>query len=116
MFDQALAAAKEYFTAAGDGEFVEALGAGGSAEAYRAGMKRAGEAMMARSAQRHVPALRIARMFAHAGDADSTMRWLEQAYTNHESPLSRLGVVWDWVDLHGDPRFQDLMRRLNLPR
>jgi hypothetical protein len=54
-------------------------------------------------------------MFAHAGDHDRALDWLERAYENRESPLIRLGVVWDWVDLHGHPRFQALLRRINLP-
>jgi TolB-like protein len=116
MYDEALASAREYFAAAGDGEFINALGAGGNAAAYRAGMKRAGEAMVVRATQRHVPAIRVARMFAHAGDADSALHWLEQAFENHEPPMERLGVVWDWLDLHSEPRFQNLLRRLNLPQ
>jgi hypothetical protein len=78
-------------------------------------MRRAAEVMVARAQQTHVPALKIARMFAHAGDNASTLQWLERAYENRESTLMRLGVFWDWLDLHGDPRFQDLLRRLNLP-
>jgi hypothetical protein len=78
-------------------------------------MKRTAEVMVARSRERHVPALRIARMFAHAGDNDSALQWLERAYENRESTLARLGVFWDWLDLHGEPRFQNLMRRLKLP-
>jgi len=38
-------------------------------------MKRTGQAMIARSATRHVPALRIARMFAHAGETDTAIEW-----------------------------------------
>lgn len=116
MYDQALASARDYFASAGDGEFIDALGAGGDAAAYRAGMKRAGDAMVVRSRQRHVPAIRIARMFAHAGDTDSALHWLERAYENHESPMARLGVVWDWQALRSDARFQDLLRRLKLPQ
>ena len=59
---------------------------------------------------------RIARMYAHASDADSAIGWLETAYDNRESPLARVGVFWDWQDLHGDPRFQSLLRRLDLPQ
>jgi eukaryotic-like serine/threonine-protein kinase len=115
-YDQALAAAKEYFLATGDREFADALGSGApDAASYRAAMKRSGDVMAARSTQRLVPALRIARMYAHAGDTDSAMHWLEKAFENRESPLARLGVVWDWLDLHGDPRFESLLQRLNLP-
>ena len=33
-----------------------------------------------------------------------------------ESPLARLAVFWDWDDLRSEPRFQNLLARLNLPR
>jgi TolB-like protein/Tfp pilus assembly protein PilF len=115
MYAEALAAARDYFVAAGDGEFAQALGTGRDTAAYRAAMIRTGEAMVEGSKRRHVPAIRIARMFAHAGLNDRAIEWLEKAYANRESPLSRLGVFWDWLDLHADPRFQDLLRRLKLP-
>jgi serine/threonine-protein kinase len=115
MYDQALSAAKDYFAAIGDREFADALGTSRGEAAYRAGMKRAGELMVEQSKRRHVPGIRIARMFAHAGDNDSALHWLEIAYQNRESPLMRLGVFWDWDDLRFDPRFQDLLRRMNLP-
>jgi tetratricopeptide (TPR) repeat protein len=99
MYEEAFASAREYFASAGDGEFINALGAGADAVAYRAGMKRAGEAMVVRSKERHVPAIRIARMFAHAGEKDLALEWLEKAYDNRESPMERIGVVWDWHDL-----------------
>jgi hypothetical protein len=54
-------------------------------------------------------------MFAHAGDKNSAIQWLEKAYQARESPLIRLGVFWDWDDLRSDPRFQSLLRRMNLP-
>jgi TolB-like protein len=115
MYKEALSSAREYFVAAGDGEFAGALGTGSDRTSYVAAMLRTGEAMVARSTQRHVPAIRIARMFAHAGDKDRAFQWLELAFQNHESPLARLGVFWDWADLRSDPRFRDLLARLHLP-
>ncbi len=113
MHEQALMAAKDYFVATGDREFADALGT--DRAAYRAGMKRAGDVMVERSKDKHVPAIRIARMFAHAGDKDSALRWLERAYENREPAMMRLGVFWDWLDLHPEPRFQELLRRMKLP-
>jgi serine/threonine-protein kinase len=115
MYKEALSSAREYFVEAGDGEFAGALGPGSDRTSYVAAMLRTGEAMVARSSQRHVPAIRIARMFAHAGDKDRAFQWLERAFQNHESPLARLRVFWDWTDLHSDPRFRDLLERLHLP-
>jgi hypothetical protein len=37
--------------------------------------------------------------------------WLEKAYDNRESPMERIGVFWDWQNLHAESRFQDLLRR-----
>ena len=114
MFGEAMEAAKGYFRTINDVEFANALGDAAGESDYRAGMKRTGELMARRSGQQHVPAIRIARMFAHAGDKDSAMRWLEQAYEARESPLARLGVFWDWDGLRSDARFRDLLARMNL--
>ena len=48
-------------------------------------------------------------------ERDAALDWLERAYADHESPLLRMDVVWDWLDLHNDPRFQTLRRRVGLP-
>ena len=54
-------------------------------------------------------------MFAHAGDNDAAMEWLEKAYEARESPMIRLAVFWDWDSLRSDPRFQALLRKMGLP-
>jgi serine/threonine protein kinase/tetratricopeptide (TPR) repeat protein len=114
MFPEALEAAKQYFSTTNDSAFADALSPATDLTTYRASMRRAAEVMVARAQTTHVPALRIARMFAHAGNNDQALHWLERAYENRESSLMRLGVFWDWLDLHGEPRFQDLLRRLKL--
>jgi eukaryotic-like serine/threonine-protein kinase len=115
LYEQAIASARNYFVTAGDGEFAANLQPHSDRAGYQLAMRQTGTAMIEGQSRRHVPALRIARMFAHAGDPDKAMEWLEKAYANRESPLSRLAVFWDWIDLHTDPRFQDLLRRLKLP-
>ena len=115
MYDQAAVEAANYFMATGERQFADPLGSVHGQTAYRAAMRRVGLAMAAQSKLRHIPAIRIARMFAHAGDKDSAIEWLERAYQARESPLIRSAVFWDWDDLRSDPRFQDLLRRMNLP-
>jgi len=115
MYTEAADAAKDYFTEIGDNEFAEAVGSPENEAEYRAAMKRTGELMAKRSHERHVPAIRVARMFAHAADNDRAIEWLEKAYEAHESPIMRLNVFWDWDGLRSDPRFQDLLRRAGLP-
>ena len=114
MYDKALESAQGYFLATGDSAFADALGSAHDAASYRAAMKRTGRLMATRSKKTHVPAIRIARMFAHAGEKNLAIDWLEKAYEVHESALARLGVFWDWDNLRGEPRFQDLIAKLHL--
>ncbi|MBI3666658.1 MAG: tetratricopeptide repeat protein, partial [Acidobacteria bacterium] len=116
MYEEALAEAKKFFMVLGDHEIVEAL-AGGCAEAgYAGAMRAAAEKLEARSKLTYIPAIRIARLYAHAGEKESALDWLEKAYEQGVPPLSHLRVAWDWDILRDDPRFQDLLRRMKLPQ
>ncbi len=64
--------------------------------------------------QRYVSSLEFARFYAHLGDKDQAMRWLEEGYEKRESILYGLNVDPAFDPLRDDPRFQDLLRRMNL--
>jgi len=114
MYEEALAEAKKFFALLHEDEVVKAMDRGHAEGGYRLSMKRAAEAMAARSRRTHIPAIRVARLYAHAQDNDKAMLWLEKAYQQHETALIHAAVFWDWDDLRGDPRFQALLRRMNL--
>jgi TolB-like protein/tRNA A-37 threonylcarbamoyl transferase component Bud32/Tfp pilus assembly protein PilF len=48
------------------------------------------------------------------GDRDSGFAWLERAYEDRQEDLALLNVDPRFDDLHDDPRFQSLRRRLRL--
>jgi serine/threonine protein kinase/Tfp pilus assembly protein PilF len=112
MYDEALAAARAFFTLLGDDEVAETL-MGTGETGYREAMRRAAERMSARLT--HVPGVRVARLYAHAGDNARALAWLERAYDRRETPLVHLPVAWDWDSLRSDPRFHDLLRRMHFP-
>jgi TolB-like protein len=112
---EALAAAREFFEVLGDGEVVEALRRGESDSGYEGAMRLAALELERRAAGSHVPAVRIARLWAHAGDVDRALEWLEKAHASRESPLVHLKVGWDWDSLRGDPRFHELLDRMQFP-
>ena len=116
MYQEALAAAKKFFAVLGDREVVESLDRAGAEAGYRGAMKRAGDALAARSERSHVPGVRIARVYAHAGENDRALDWLEKAYERRETPMVHIGVGWDWDGLRSEPRFQSLLRRMKLPQ
>jgi serine/threonine-protein kinase len=112
---EALAEAKRFFAALGDREVADALDAGWAHGGYRGAMKRAGDTLVARFQRTYYPAIRVARVLAHAGDNERALEFLEKAYERHETPLYHIGVGWDWDELRPDPRFQALLRRMSLP-
>ena len=112
---EAFSSAVHFFDALGDHETVEALQAGFAAGGYREAMRRGGDLLAARSQKSHVSGVRIARLYAHAGQTDLALTWLEKAVDTNEIPIFHLAVARDWDALRTAPRFKVLLRRLNLP-
>jgi TolB-like protein/DNA-binding winged helix-turn-helix (wHTH) protein/Tfp pilus assembly protein PilF len=115
MDDEALAEAIKFFVVLHDHEVADALTHGYAEGGYGRAMHLGAEVLAVRSKRSYVPAVRIARLYAHAGDKDEALRWLRKAYNEGESPLLHLGVAWDWDLLRTDLRFQDLLRSMRFP-
>lgn len=78
-------------------------------------MRQAAEALEECSKKIHVLATRIALVYAHAKEIDRALEWLEKAYKEHEPLMVYLGVDIQWDPLRDDPRFQELLSRMNFP-
>jgi serine/threonine-protein kinase len=61
-----------------------------------------------------VYAMDISDNYFIAGNYDLAMDWLEKAYEEHDPILPYLGVPY-FDPLRSNPRFQDLLRKMNLP-
>jgi hypothetical protein len=53
--------------------------------------------------------------YAHLGEKDQAFVWLEKAYEKHDMRLFRLKYNLHFDPLRDDPRFKDLLRKMNLP-
>jgi TolB-like protein/Tfp pilus assembly protein PilF len=58
----------------------------------------------------------VAEVYVSLGEKDEAMRWLEEAYGQHDSWLALIKVWPAFDSLRSDPRFQDLLRRMNFPQ
>ena len=116
MNKQALEEAQKFFEVLGDQEVVASLREGIGGDSYRAAMKRAADVLASRSTHTHVAGVRIARLYAHAGENAECLTWLEKASAARESPMVHLNVGWDWQNLRNEPRFQALLREINFPQ
>ena len=67
------------------------------------------------STERYVSPYEFARVYAGLGDKDQAILWLQKAYAEHAVYLVWLKVDPKLDNLRDDPRFQDLLRRMNFP-
>jgi tetratricopeptide (TPR) repeat protein len=114
MQEEALAEARKFFVVLNDSEVADALARGYAERGYARAMHLGAEVLAARSKRSHVPGIRIARLYAHAGENDQVMKWLQTACEQRETTLVHLGVGWDWDSLRADSRFEDLLHRVGL--
>jgi len=112
-FDEAYASARTEHS--GDRELSEALEQGYAEAGYVGAQRRLAAVRAARfGTARGVRAWVVAVDYQRAGDGEQALGWLERAYEEHDPNLPYL-VLPDWDSLRSDPRFQDLLRRMNLP-
>jgi tetratricopeptide (TPR) repeat protein len=72
--------------------------------------------LLASAKRQYVSKYPIAAVYAAMGDKDQALAQLEQAYQDRTGWIAWLKVAPEMDSLRSDPRFQDLMRRLNFPR
>ncbi|MHC4537966.1 MAG: TPR end-of-group domain-containing protein [Planctomycetota bacterium] len=81
---------------------------------YPGAMRLAAQKLAERFKQRYVPPTKIARLYSDTEDHDQTFHWLQKAYEERDARLVHLRDP-DWDSLRSDPRFQDLLHRMNFP-
>ena len=54
-------------------------------------------------------------VYAALEDPDEALRWLQRGFEEHSMEMSWLKVANVYDELRDEPRFQDLLRRMNFP-
>ena len=114
MYDEAFALDRDRFT--GDRELKEALERGYAEGGYAGSQQRLADAAAARFGKPGgMRAWDLANIYHYAGVHDRALEWLAKAYQEGDGNMPYIGLpVYD--SLRPDPRFQDLLRRMKLPR
>jgi adenylate cyclase len=63
----------------------------------------------------YIAAFQIAEIYAYRGAKDLAFTWLDRAYRQRDSGMSRLKTDLLFKDLRSDPRYKELLRKMNLP-
>jgi hypothetical protein len=61
------------------------------------------------------PSYFTACVYAGLGDNDKAFEYLDQAYKNHSTLMIALISDWWLRSLHGDPRFEELVKKIGFP-
>jgi len=115
MHEEALEIWKRSYAAKGDREAEEALARGYAEAGYSGALSRVADTLIARSRTTYVTSWQIGTLYTRAGKNDEALEWLEKAYEEHDGNMPYLSVDPIFDGLRDDPRFQDMLRRMNLP-
>jgi len=74
-----------------------------------------GDQLKLESPHRYVPSYCFAIVHLALGERDEAFQWLEKDIEEHSSWPVVYAVVPELDELRGDPRFKDMLKRLNLP-
>ena len=85
----------------------------------RAGRGDKAEEMITRfreiAKSQYIPSCRIAAIYGHLGERDKAFEELRKAFELRDWELFRLNADTYWRPLRDDPRFKEMLKRLNLP-
>jgi serine/threonine-protein kinase len=70
------------------------------------------EELLTASRSRYVSPYGPAMIYNALGDHDDTLAWLERGFEERDHKMNLLKVDPQWKNLHGDPRYEDLVRRI----
>jgi predicted Zn-dependent protease len=116
MDKEAFATAKSYIKSVyGNPRVNEAFDRGLTQADYRGGMRQAAEALVAGLREAYASPYDIASLYLGAGETAQALNWLEKGFEVKDPNMPYLGLPW-FDPLRSDPRFQDLLRRMNLPQ
>lgn len=111
---EALEVWKKSYALRDDREAEEALARGFEEGGYSGALRRVAETLAARSKTTYVSPWQIGTLYTRAGKNDEALDWLEKAYLARDQNMPYLGVDPIFDTLRDDPRYQGLLRKMNL--
>jgi len=69
----------------------------------------------AKAKRQYVAAATFAEAYLDLGDKEHALDWLEKAFDEKSTSLHEIAYEPSWDLIRSDPRFQNLLRRMNLP-
>jgi tetratricopeptide (TPR) repeat protein len=112
MYAEAISAYQQAIKTGGDNTAGAQIYLG--AACAKAGEREKAQAILKRlqTSEEYVSPGELAILYASLGEREQAFSSLERAYAAHDLKFQYLGVDPAYDSVRGDPRFQDLMRRV----
>lgn len=105
---------KKSYIASKDLNAVEAIARGEQNGGYEGALENLANYLIARSDSVFITPWRLGTIYVRAGMENEAIDWLEKAYYAHDSNMPYIGVDPIFDRLKDNPRFIDLLKRMNL--
>jgi TolB-like protein/DNA-binding winged helix-turn-helix (wHTH) protein len=114
LYDQAIAAYLRARELSRMGPEVAPLREAYAASGWKGYWRKALDLAKERATQRHVYSDEFAEIYARLGEKDQAFIWLEKAYEERRWAINTINSDPTWDGLRSDPRYAELLRRMNL--
>jgi class 3 adenylate cyclase/TolB-like protein len=94
---------------------LKAIDQGFEEGGYNLAMRRTAEMMISRRDSIYFPSWQIATLYCRADMKEEALEWLEKAYEEHDSNMPYISVDLGGRRIIKKPRFQDLLKKMDLP-
>lgn len=115
-YEEAIEIWKRFYASRKDTTAVNTLITGYHQGSYPTALELLAELLIERSKTQYVTPWQIATLYTRAGKNQKALDWLEKAYTKHDPNIPYIGIDPIFNDLKLEPRFQALLKSLNLPK
>jgi tetratricopeptide (TPR) repeat protein len=112
QYPQAIAEYQTAFRLSGDPSMLSYIGEAQAASGDRAAALKTLADLKDRAKKEYVPSSAIAQLYGAVGDRDEAFRQLEDAYRTHAIELQLIKVEPMLNSLRGDPRLDELTKRV----
>jgi len=113
--DKAIEAAANFFRhTRGNPTAAAALEAIYDGTNYAESLLHTAEILTEHAKTAHVPPIDIGGLYQYAGEIEKAIDWYETAYRENDPDSPYLGVLTKSPEIHGNPRFQQLLRDMKL--
>ena len=81
---------------------------------YHLAMRRTAEMMISKRDTIYFPSWQICTLYCRAGMKEEALEWLEKAYEEHDSNMPYISVDPLFTFLHNEPRFKNILKKMDL--